>query len=285
MPDFKIAFITSSNFPDITADDQLLANYLRQQNFIVEATPWDIGANWRLYDKIIFRSCWNYHKKPVEFSAWLAEMKTQSLPFINSLKIIEWNMHKQYLFELQAKGVEIPQAILVRQSERIELKSVMEKNGWEKVVVKPAVSAGARGTWVTSLHSLNGAQQTLDDSVQLADTIIQKFSPEVLEQGEVSLIYLNKKYSHAVVKKPKQDDFRVQTELGGTVAAFTPSPDLIQQGEKIVNKVSEPLPYARVDGVVSNGKLLLMELEVFEPSLFWKYAPQSSFKLFSDSLF
>jgi len=281
----RIAFITSILQPQITTDDQLLADYLSSQDIRVEAVPWDSpDVDWGAYNSIIFRSCWNYHHKPVEFNVWLDRMEALKLPFFNSLQTIRWNLHKQYLFEMQVKGIAIPPAVLVRQSESLLLKELMHDNMWDKVVVKPAVSAGARDTWVASIDSLNGAQQTFDESVRKADMIVQKFTNEITQHGEVSLIYINKQFSHAVVKRPKANDFRVQTELGGTVHAFTPSAELIRQGEQIVNSVSEPLLYARVDGVIVEEKLLLMELEVFEPALFFRFAPNSSYELFAGSL-
>jgi hypothetical protein len=40
-----------------------------------------------------------------------------------------------------------------------------------------------------------------------------------------------------------------------------------------------PPLYARVDGCIVNGELLLMELEVLEPELFLRCAPESAGRL------
>jgi glutathione synthase/RimK-type ligase-like ATP-grasp enzyme len=121
-------------------------------------------------------------------------------------------------------------------------------------------------------------QQKLDRLVGKADVIVQKFVEEINE-GEVSLLFFNKKFSHAVLKKARPDDFRVQNDFGGTAELFTPSRELITQGEKIVSSVSEPLLYARVDGVVVRGRFILMELELIEPVLFFELYPEAAKKL------
>jgi hypothetical protein len=53
-----------------------------------------------------------------------------------------------------------------------------------------------------------------------------RFVGSVLSQGEHSLFYFANRYSHAVVKRPKPGDFRVQEEHGGHIAtsAWTAAP-------------------------------------------------------------
>ncbi|MBI1770703.1 MAG: hypothetical protein HYR67_20225 [Bacteroidetes bacterium] len=269
----KIAFVTSIANTEITSDDHLIVDQLAMHNVEVVSAPWDsTKVNWGDFKAIVFRSCWNYHHKPNEFNVWLEKMNLLNLPFLNPVKVVQWNLHKQYLFELQSKGFAVPPGILIEQNNHTSLQEVMDEKDWDKIVIKPAVSATAKDTWVASRVSLNGAQKRFNESLSQADIIIQKFIPEVLQHGEVSLIYINKHFSHAVLKKPKQGDFRVQNDFGGTVEPLTPSPDIIQQGEKIVHAIDYPLLYARVDGVISNGKLVLLELELIEPVLFLKYS-------------
>jgi len=97
----------------------------------------------------------------------------------------------------------------------------------------------------------------------------------VTTQGEWSLLFFNKQFSHGVLKKPKSDDFRVQNDFGGT-AERTEVPLFVrEQAEQWLKLIKEPLLYTRVDGVVSNGKFVLMELELIEPVLFLKEDEQA----------
>ncbi len=82
------------------------------------------------------------------------------------------------------------------------------------------------------------------------------------------MVFFNKRFSHAICKKAKQGDFRVQTQFGGTAEAIQPDKTILIQAADLLNSITEPLLYARVDGVVTDeGKFLLMELELIEPSL------------------
>jgi glutathione synthase/RimK-type ligase-like ATP-grasp enzyme len=112
----------------------------------------------------------------------------------------------------------------------------------------------------------------------LADgaVLVQAFLEEVQTLGEWSLIFIGGEYSHAVLKTPGEGDFRVQEHLGGRVQAAEPPDRLVDQGGTILAEVSKEVLYARVDGVNRNGELVLMELELFEPSLFFDHAPRAA---------
>lgn len=105
--------------------------------------------------------------------------------------------------------------------------------------------------------------QTAED-----DLLVQPFVPEVVSAGELSFVFLGKRFSHAVRKRPGHGDFRVQTEFGGSVERFTPCADFVAQAEGIAAALGDEWLYARIDCVARDGRLILMELEATEPSLF-----------------
>ena len=57
--------------------------------------------------------------------------------------------------------------------------------------------------------------------------MLQELIPEVAERGETSLVFLGGVFSHAVVKRAKPGDFRVQKDFGGHVEVTTPSAALL----------------------------------------------------------
>jgi hypothetical protein len=71
-----------------------------------------------------------------------------------------------------------------------------------------------------------------------------------------------------VIKQPAKKDFRVQNDFGGSATHTAPPASALKQAEKILDLIDEPLLYARVDGIVSENKFVLMELELIEPMLF-----------------
>ena len=102
------------------------------------------------------------------------------------------------------------------------------------------------------------------------DWLIQPFVPEI-KDGELSLIFFNGKYSHGVIKKPREGDFRVQKQYGGLYQSFDPDAELLQVADSIIQQIRQPLLFARVDGVMINDKFHLMELELIEPDLYLEF--------------
>lgn len=89
-------------------------------------------------------------------------------------------------------------------------------------------------------------------------------------------MFFGSQYSHAVLKRPSPGDFRVQPHLGGTLIPADPGPSLIRQAAAIAAAVEADLLYARVDAIERAGQLLLMELELIEPDLFFTEHPQAT---------
>jgi len=109
---------------------------------------------------------------------------------------------------------------------------------------------------------------------------MQKFVAEIQTSGEWSFVFFDKKFSHAVLKRAKAGDFRVQNNFGGTVETnLKPPQGLTKQAQKIVENVEEDLLYARVDGVEVEGEFCLMELELIEPVLFLENNKSAAQKL------
>jgi hypothetical protein len=93
------------------------------------------------------------------------------------------------------------------------------------------------------------------------------------------------RYSHAVLKKAKQGDYRVQDDFGGSVRDYSPTAEEIEFAEKTVAACS-PVPiYARVDVIWDNdNQLCVSELELIEPELWFRTCPSAA-ELFAEEVF
>jgi glutathione synthase/RimK-type ligase-like ATP-grasp enzyme len=191
-------------------------------------------------------------------------------------------MHKFYLQQLQSKGIDVIPTIFINKG-AFDLSIVIEK-GWDKVVIKPAVSAGAYLTRLFNIADIERVKNEMKDIGPQHDWLLQPYVPEVNVAGELSLLFFNKQYSHAVIKTPKQGDFRVQQQHGGITTAYTPDAGMLYIAQQILTQISDPLLYARVDGVVINGKFTLMELELVEPYLFFDYQSGSIEKFVQETV-
>jgi glutathione synthase/RimK-type ligase-like ATP-grasp enzyme len=109
--------------------------------------------------------------------------------------------------------------------------------------------------------------------------MIQPYLPNIAEEGEYSLFYFGGVFSHAIIKRPAKGDFRVQEQYGGREEAAA-APDqalaLAKRAFATTAAITQTgtLAYARVDVLRdSDGIFRLMELELIEPSLFLRFAP------------
>jgi len=270
-----IAFATTTELGKVLTDEKLLESAFQYCGFEVSHVPWnDDLVQWRTYDAVLLRTTWNYHLQPNKFARWLAKLDTLGVPIINSANLVRWNMHKGYLIALEKLGIPIVETLLIAKGGSVDLARVVEERGWTELVAKPAISATAYNT--RRIAAPEDHQSFVDQLLRDDDVLLQPFIPEIQTDGELSVLYFGGTYSHSVVKRAKGEDFRVQSQFGGTATAVTLEAGIRQQTDTIVGKIEGPCLYARVDGVVRDGIFLLMELELIEPQLFIEEAPQSA---------
>jgi len=212
----RIALVTYQKLPNLTADDRLLLANLHHHDIATQTAIWDAhDVAWERFDAIILRSCWDYHLRPEEFANWIEGLDKIGAPLWNLPRVVKWNMDKTYLRTISAQGFTIAPSISIEKSAPAHLKKVLEEQGWERAVVKPTISASAFQTWVVTRENAASNQNTLDEMLTRTGVIIQEFVDEVQTIGEWSFIFFNKNFSHAVLKRTKAGDFRVQQEHGG----------------------------------------------------------------------
>lgn len=280
----KIAFVTCSDKPDFAPDDRDVVSHLVARGALVHAIPWDSNFNeWQSFDKVVLRSCWNYHRHPEKFLTWLDHLDRQRVKLFNPVNTVRWNVHKSYLEKLSVEGVTIPKTAWLSKGSSHNLSVLLNERSWQKAVVKPAISATAYNTFLTTPERAQQHQSSLNALLAGGDILVQTFLPEVQQKGEWSLIFFDKKFSHAVLKRPREADFRVQDNFGGTTQVAEPPLKLVNQATKILTLIVEPLLYARVDGVEVEQQFLLMELELIEPVLFLTQSNEAAIR-FANSI-
>lgn len=265
----KIAILTCEKLPELTTADQLLIPELAKHNILAKPVIWsDKTVNWSDYDYLIFRNTWDYFEKEIEFNLWLDQIEKSGIKTLNPIGIIKQNKHKFYLREMEKEGISILPTVFIDRTNSLNLTKLIPSH-WKKAVIKPAFSAGS---YLTQVFKVANIQKINTDYKKLAEQkefLLQEFMPEIQIAGETSFIFFNKKFSHAVNKKPVEGDFRVQSQFGGEYTLVQPTQDLIEKAQKIVNTFPENLLYARVDGIIIDTELYLMEIECIEPDLYF----------------
>lgn len=269
-----IVLATSQESPDITPSDRLYAEALERRGCRVSGAAWDgPGEAFAGADAVVIRSTWGYYRSLEAFVAWTEAMAAATRLF-NAIELVRWNLRKDYVAKLAAAGVRVPRSFVVA-CEPAAIGRVFTETGWERAVVKPA--SGASGYSVELVQASTLARQVagLSDEARANGVVVQEFLPEIAE-GELSMVFFDGVFSHAIRKRPPPGEFRSNSRYRPTLSAETPPGDVTLQGEACLRALPEMPLYARVDGVVRDGRLIVIEVEVLEPALFMDRDPASA---------
>jgi glutathione synthase/RimK-type ligase-like ATP-grasp enzyme len=266
-----ICFLTPA--PDYYEDWSVpKADYLRLFGDAASFVSWTAIGSLSDADLILPLIAWGYQRDCPAWFALLDRIEAGALPVANPARVLRWNTDKAYLVELAEAGVAIVPTLIRESLNEAALTSAREIFGSAQHVVKPPISGGADGTFLIS------ASDPVPAEVVGRRMLIQPYLPAIAAEGEFSLFYFGGEYSHAITKHPAKGDFRVQEQFGGverSVDAPQDAKDLAVASLAATDAIHNcgALAYARVDMVRdTDGVFRLMELELIEPSLFFKFA-------------
>ena len=273
----RICFVTCRTWPQISESDRLVQRALEARGTVVEARAWnEPDADFTGFDAVVLRSNWDYHFDPESFVAWLDRLERAGTRIWNPPALVRWNLSKRYLLELAQAGVPTVPTVVLEDETRAGLPALMAARRWDRVVMKPVISASAHETRLVTPASLDEAVTALESGTVRRPVLIQPFVEEIRSRGEWSLIFIGGALTHAVLKRPAAGEFRVQPRLGGTVEVAA-APDGAQATARAALAALPLAPlYARIDGVETAGGFLIMEVEVNEPGLFFPLAPAAA---------
>ena len=261
---------------NILLEQELLKSAFESQGLKVDITYWDNPSyEWQQTKSVLFRTVWDYFERFDEFWDWLEQVKTKTR-LINSYELIKWNIDKHYLRDLKNNGIQVVPTYFADRGNNISLQEIANLNDWKHIVIKPAISASAFNTYKITNDEIEQKEQLFHELLQTHDMLVQPFFPTISELGEASLMVFGGKFTHAILKKAKAGDFRVQDDFGGTVHDYNPTQEEIKFAEKVFQSCTSLPIYGRVDIVWdSNKHIYLSELEIIEPELWFRESKQS----------
>ncbi len=252
----------------VALDDAPLAEALQARGISVAPIPWTEIDPYAVLDAppIVLRSTWDYHRVPTLFKAWLESLADSGRTVWNGAAIARANIDKTYLRQFEAAGIAIPQTRWLDRIDNDAIEQALANAGWDRAVFKPRIAATAYGTFLVS----RGVQLSDEDlaPARSSGALLQEFVPAIEKNGEISLVYCESAFSHAVSKHARPGDFRVQQDFGGTVRPLVASRELLSFADRVMTQVDGATLYARVDVVETSRGPLLMELELIEPELY-----------------
>lgn len=266
-----VALVTCANLPEPDFDAEPLCRSFEAAGIEAEIRAWDDpAASWSDAGISVLRSCWNYPRQVDRFLAW-AERTARVTALWNPVEVVRWNVHKGYLLELERAGVPVTPTVLVRRGAEPGLGALMAGRGWERAVVKPAVSAASWRTIRVDRATADEGDRHLREITRERDALVQPYLQSVEGHGERALVWIDGELTHAVRKSPR---FAGGDESVSEAVAISPSEADV--AEQAVAAVGRPLLYARIDVAPGpGGSPCVMELELIEPSLFFPQCPDA----------
>lgn len=273
-----VALVSCLTLPEPDRDMAPLRAALDAAGITSAVLAWDDPAvDWSAPRLALLRATWNYPLARGAFLDWAARVAAVTRLW-NPLEIVRWSSHKQYLLELEARGVPIAPTALVPRGSDTALAEILEARGWDRAVIKPAVSAASYRTILADPGVDPGALDTGEAHLRALaaerDVLVQQYLPSVAGYGERAVVWIDGALTHAVRKSPRFQ--------GGAESVSSAGVDIAPAEAALAERtlaaarsiVDAPLLYGRVDMAPGpGGAPVVMELELIEPSLFFVQGP------------
>lgn len=273
-----LALPTCANLPSWEIDDRFLHAALSARGVTFARPVWDDpSVDWRAFDGVLIRTTWDYQDKLPAFLRW-AERVDAITQLFNPATVVRWNTHKGYLRELAARGVPIAPTNWLARGTSPDLPGLLAALPSLEGFLKPCVGATARETLRFANDAAGHAAATAHVARLLPheDLMLQPFLPAVTTRGEWSAIFVAGRLAHCVRKVPVPGDYRVQDDFGAHDEPYQPTSSertaaaaALAAAEAILGT---DLLYGRTDWLwQDDGSCVLTELELVEPSLFFRH--------------
>ncbi|KAJ5564519.1 hypothetical protein N7513_000761 [Penicillium frequentans] len=288
--DEKVAFSDWSN--------DMLPRLLSERGASVTIKCWtdeDIIPTIMENDLVTFLWAENYIQHPDDFEGFLQKCKTAieasgaNTPCVmNHIDLVQWNMDKKYLLDMQNAGFDIPRTEIVDAEQFSSVSALHQRlqtfRSSGSIVLKPAVSASSNNTRLVtdtsalSVHDVTFLESCIKGNLR-SSLIVQQFEPAIAT-GEYSFVFIGEKLSLVVLKAPRSGEFRCQHEFGGRHSRKDIA-DIEERTLSMVNSIFDTLwtwfghgstgvmGYVRIDGLVTDERaFVMMEIEAIEPHLY-----------------
>ena len=275
----RVALVGQFDGTETHGDGPPMLAALTARGIEAEVVPWGEPRDWSAWDGVVIRNTWDYVDRREEFLTWARSVEAVT-KLANPAAMLEWNSDKRYLRDLADAGVSTVPTVWVGPDERLP------RWRWEEVVVKPAISAGSRGAARYPGEAREAVEAHVRAIGATGDTaMIQPYLADVDRLGEAGTYVFSGRVSHAITKgavlrpgAPPPTDFSLAH--GQTAVRAEVTPELVAFALDTVGRIPAPLGtplYARVDALRGgDGRLALLELEVFEPFLFFETDPEAA---------
>ena len=273
LPSFITWYIP--NVDEYFEDDRMLQRGLQQHGHEATLLQWtNTSIDWNEYDIAVIRSTWDYIDRREEFLSVLSKIESSSCKLFNPLEAVRWNSDKHYFFDLQKWNVPVIPTYNPEIQSLTDIREEFLRNNWDEVVFKPSIGGGGSGLHRTHINDIESEYSELKKKNPQHQYLLQPLIKSVRSSGEWSYIFIDRRLCHVMLKKPAAGDYRAHGIYGGSNEAAYPPTDEIKQAESILAALPFDLLYARLDLVKMDERLVVMEVELIEPVLYFSLFPE-----------
>ena len=270
----KIAIVSCDKWINKIQEDLLLKQYLENEGYNAQIISWeDSKINYNDYSGLILKSVWGYQNKYFEFKTWLSMIKSMGIPLFNNVDIILDNIKKDKQFEILYKH-NIPyidtEFIFDIQKLDTYINSEFPK------VIKPIISGSGNNTFtLNSKENINQIKEIYKKLLEEKDNgiMLQPFIPEI-KDGEFACIYIDGINTHNMLRFPGILSVKHKPIFLNDIPASVSN---LAQKVSTLEEYKDYL-YMRIDIIFKNNEPLIMEVELAEPDLLFKYIPDEEIK-------
>ena len=220
---------------------------------------------------VLLGTAWDYQDHPDEFLARLEALAAAGIAVCNSPDVVRWNADKRYLRELEQRGVATVPTLWLEDLDGAGVAGAMDRFGANRIVVKRQVGAGGLGQHSFARTAMPAAGWTMG-----RPCMVQPFLPSVVEEGEYTFLFIDGAFSHGVLKRAAEGEYRIQSLYGGYECDYDPQPADLARAQSVVSALPFAAPlYCRIDMArLPSGELAVMEAEMIEPYLYPQQGPR-----------
>jgi len=277
----KIYIASSDKYIGKIQEDIYIRDAYRNAGLFSEiVTLKDIANISESSDVVILKSIWGYHIRYQEFIEELSHLKKRGVKLINDYNCIFWNIDKcKYLNEINHLNV-IPTVSLQLKGANTmaEIRDTIAETGKrfnvDILVIKPCISESG---YLTFRYDISKNTEmviaSLKNNKQL-NFIVQPYRPGILE-GEISVVMINGVSLYGIKRFPGI----FSDKLSPTYIKLANMPGVIQAEiaalKNFFLKRFGILPnICRVDFIKADTGYEILEVELIDPDLFFRYIPE-----------
>ena len=278
----KIYIASSEKHVGKIQEDIYMRNAYRDRRFPCEiATLKNIVKISKPFDVVLLKSIWGYYLHYQEFLEQISALRKKNVRLINDYGFIFWNIDKyKYLHELKNLNI-VPTIFLsFKKTKKVyEIKNIiLQANktlNTDTLVIKPCISESGYLTLKYDKMKDDKVIIILLQQNKQLDFISQPYRPDI-STGELSVVVINGILLYGINRFPGI----FTKKLNPTYIRFVNLPDVIKKEVGILKtfflKKFGIFPnICRVDFLKHNIDYELLEVELIDPDLFFRYIPDS----------